>query len=173
MVNSYQAPSRKDKQHEHSHSQTTETNVVHEAAPVSKVLESKGKDVFTLRPQNSIQEATRMLHEKKVGALVVLDANGAIQGIVSERDVVQKLSGAHGYELGHSVEEIMTRNVITCHPEDTLISVLQRMTEGRFRHMPVVDNHSLIGIISIGDVVNYRLVELEYESLKLKQLIVG
>lgn len=173
MVNSYQAPSRKDKAHETTHSQTTETNTQHGTAAVAEILKKKGNVVYSIGAHNSILEATRMMHEKKVGALLVMEADGVIQGIVSERDVVRKVASSHGYDLVHTVEEIMTKSVQTCHPEDSLNSVLLRMTEGRFRHMPVLDNGALAGVISIGDITNHRVVELEYESLKLKQLIVG
>jgi CBS domain-containing protein len=173
MPSSYQAPSRKDKIQEKTHSQTPVTNASAETATVGKILESKGKDVFSLRPQNTLHEAVVQLKEKRIGALIVKDAAGKLQGILSERDIVRRLAETPGQTLSQKVEDIMTRDVKTCSPEDQLIAVLQTMTKGKFRHMPVVNGDIVVGIVTIGDVVNYRLQELEYESLQLKQLIVG
>ncbi|EEE47694.2 CBS domain-containing protein [Roseibium alexandrii] len=173
MPSSYQAPSRKDKIQEKTHSQTPVTNASTETATVGKILESKGKDVFSLRPQNTLHEAVVQLKEKRIGALIVKDAAGKLQGILSERDIVRRLAETPGQTLSQKVEDIMTRDVKTCSPGDQLISVLQTMTKGKFRHMPVVNGDIVVGIVTIGDVVNYRLQELEYESLQLKQLIVG
>jgi CBS domain-containing protein len=173
MPSSYQAPSRKDKIQEKTHSQTRVTNASAETATVGKILVSKGKDVFSLRPQNTLHEAVVQLKEKRIGALIVKDAAGKLQGILSERDIVRRLAETPGQTLSQKVEDIMTRDVKTCSPEDQLISVLQTMTKGKFRHMPVVNGDIVVGIVTIGDVVNFRLQELEYESLQLKQLIVG
>lgn len=173
MPSSYQAPSRKDKKHETTHSQTAQTNLSHEVATVSKILESKGGDVFALRPQNTLHEAVEILRDKRIGALIVKDADGKLLGILSERDIVRRLAETPGQTLGQKVEDIMTRKVETCAPGDPLISVLRKMTQGRFRHMPVLDGDAIVGLVTIGDVVNYRLNELEYKSLQLKQLIVG
>ncbi|ASP33841.1 CBS domain-containing protein [Labrenzia sp. VG12] len=173
MPSSYQAPSRKDKMQATTHSQTTESNLTHETATVRKILEKKGSDVFSLRPQNTLHEAVVMLRDKKIGAVVVKDSEGKLQGILSERDIVRRLAETPGQTLPQQVEDIMTKTVEVCQPDDALISVLRKMTAGRFRHMPVVDDGVLVGIITIGDVVNYRLTELEYEALQLKQLIVG
>ncbi|MBN9669449.1 CBS domain-containing protein [Roseibium aggregatum] len=173
MPSSYQAPSQKDKKQVSTHSQTPETNIKKEAATVRKVLDQKGSDVFALRPQNTLHEAVELLRDKRIGALIVKDAEGNLQGILSERDIVRKLADTPGQTLAQRVEDVMTVNVEVCAPDDPLISVLRRMTEGRFRHMPVVEDGSLAGMVTIGDVVNYRLTELEYEALQLKQLIVG
>lgn len=173
MPSSYQAPSRKDKMHATTHSQTPDTNLKHETATVRKILDQKGSDVFSLRPQNTLHEAVVMLRDKRIGAVVVKDADGKLQGILSERDIVRRLAETPGQTLPQKVEDIMTKTVEVCHPDDALITVLRKMTDGRFRHMPVVEDDALTGIITIGDVVNYRLTELEYEALQLKQLIVG
>ena len=173
MPSSYQAPSRKDKMHETTHSQTSDSNTSKETATVRKILDTKGKDVFALRPQNTLHEAVVMLKEKRIGALLVKGADGKLLGILSERDIVRRLAETPGQTLPQRVEDIMTTSVEVCSPDDPLITVLRKMTEGRFRHMPVIENDNIAGIITIGDVVNYRLNELEYESLKLKQLIVG
>ncbi|QDG76095.1 CBS domain-containing protein [Labrenzia sp. PHM005] len=173
MPSSYQAPSRKDKIHETTHSQSQQSNTSHEVVTVGKILDSKGKDIFALRPQNTLHEAVVMLKEKGIGALLVKDADGKLQGILSERDIVRRLAETPGQTLPQKVEDIMTRKVEVCSPNDPLIAVLRKMKEGRFRHMPVLDDDNIVGIVTIGDVVNYRLNELEYESLQLKQLIVG
>ncbi|MEM9630398.1 MAG: CBS domain-containing protein [Pseudomonadota bacterium] len=173
MPSSYQAPSRKDKMHETTHSQTSKSNTSSETATVRKILEKKGTDVFALRPQNTLHEAVVMLKEKRIGALLVKDADGKLLGILSERDIVRRLAETPGQTLPQRVEDIMTTSVETCEPDDLLISVLRKMTDGRFRHMPVMEDGAIAGMVTIGDLVNYRLNELEYESLKLKQLIVG
>ncbi|GAA0775497.1 CBS domain-containing protein [Roseibium denhamense] len=173
MPSSYQAPSRKDKMQKKTRSQTSTTNTGTETATVSRLLAGKGKDVFSVRPQNTLLEAAELLRDKRIGALVVKDAAGKLQGILSERDIVRRLAETPGKTLSQNVEDIMTRRVEVCAPDDALISVLRKMTEGRFRHMPVVEEDAVVGIVTIGDVVNYRLSELEYESLQLKQLIVG
>lgn len=173
MPSSYQGPSRKDKMSATTHSQSSESNLKHDTATVRKLLQSKGAEVFGLRPQNTLHEAVEMLRDKKVGALIVKDSEGKLQGILSERDIVRKLAETPGQTLAQRVEDVMTTAVETCELDDPLISVLRKMTDGRFRHMPVVEDGNLVGIVSIGDVVNYRLNELEYEALQLKQLIVG
>jgi len=173
MPSSYQGPSRKDKMQATTHSQSSESNLKQDTATVRKLLQSKGGEVFALRPQNTLHEAVEMLRDKRVGALVVKDSEGKLQGILSERDIVRKLAETPGQTLAQRVQDVMTTNVETCGLDEPLISVLRKMTDGRFRHMPVIDGGNLVGIVSIGDVVNYRLNELEYEALQLKQLIVG
>jgi CBS domain-containing protein len=159
--------------HESTHSQTAKSNTSSDTATVRKILEKKGTDVFALRPQNTLHEAVVMLKEKRIGALLVKDADGKLLGILSERDIVRRLAETPGQTLPQRVEDIMTTNVEVCGPDDLLISVLRKMTDGRFRHMPVMEDGAIAGMVTIGDLVNYRLNELEYESLKLKQLIVG
>ena len=104
---------------------------------------------------------------------MVTDQNGALQGILSERDIVRRLADTPGHTLPQLVEEIMTREVKTCAPEDLLIDVAKVMNEGRFRHLPVLKDGKLCGMITVGDVVSFRLKELEYEALRMKQMIVG
>ena len=173
MPSSYQAPSRQDKTHATTHSQSSKSNTSHETATVQKILDKKGSDIFSVRPQNTLLEAVEILRDKRIGALLVKDADGKLQGILSERDIVRRLADTPGQTLGQRVEDIMTTEVEVCAPGDPLLSVLRKMTDGRFRHMPVVAGDALVGMVTIGDVVNYRLNELEYEALQLKQLIVG
>ncbi|WP_153768890.1 CBS domain-containing protein [Labrenzia sp. CE80] len=173
MPSSYQAPSRKDKASAETFSQSAQTNTSKETATVQKILDNKGKGVFSIGPQSTLHEAVELLRDKHIGALPVLDSQGSLLGILSERDIVRRLADTPGQTLGQKVEEIMTRKVEVCEPSEALISVLRRMTEGRFRHMPAVFGDKVVGMVTIGDVVNYRLNELEYEALQLKQLIVG
>jgi CBS domain-containing protein len=173
MPASYQQPMRKDEKHETTHSQTVATNIATDMATVKSILDHKGDDVISIRPQDTLHDAVVVLRDKRIGALVVTDANGALQGILSERDIVRKLADAPGKTLPHKVEEVMTRDVEVCKADEPLVSVLRRMTKGRFRHMPVVDETGLVGMVTIGDVVNHRLTQLEHEALQMKQLIVG
>lgn len=175
MPASYQAPTRGDAESKDAKtvSQSASSNLAKDNATVSNLLEGKGEAVFSVSPDDTLQVAVGVLRDKGIGALVVTDASGALQGILSERDIVRKLAETPGQTLPQKVADNMTRAVETCSPSDPLMSVLRRMTEGRFRHMPVTDNGKLRGMVTIGDVVNYRLKELEHEALQLKQMIVG
>ncbi|MEL6198531.1 MAG: CBS domain-containing protein [Pseudomonadota bacterium] len=173
MPASYQAPMRRDRASKRTLSQSLETNMSTETATVQRLLEHKGGDVFSIRPQETLHRAVEILRDRRIGALMVTDAAGTLQGILSERDIVRKLADTPGRTLPQKVEEVMTREVEVCAPEEPLVSVLRRMTKGRFRHMPVVTEERLAGMVTIGDVVNYRLSELEQEALQLKQMIVG
>ncbi|SMP25695.1 CBS domain-containing protein [Shimia sagamensis] len=173
MPSSYQAPNRKSEAKTKSRSQTTDTNTASDVATVKNILDQKGDSVFSIRPQDTLGDAVKVLKERGIGALLVTDANGALQGILSERDIVRKLAETPGQTLPKQVSEVMTTSVQTCTPDEPMVSVLRRMTEGRFRHMPIADASGLVGMVTIGDLVNYRLMELEHEALQLKQLIVG
>jgi len=174
MPASYQAPTKGDAaQKDRTTSQSTSSNLAKENASVEHLLAQKGNAVFSVHPDDTLSIAVGALAEKRIGALVVTDENGALVGILSERDIVRKLSETPGQTLPQKVSDNMTAAVEACSPQDTLISVLRRMTEGRFRHMPVVADGKLCGMVTIGDVVNFRLKELEHEALQLKQMIVG
>ncbi len=170
---SYQAPTRGDKQDKSTYSQSTGSNLSQSQTTVAKLLEGKGDAVFSVRPNETIHTVVNILKEKHIGAVLVTDQNGALQGILSERDIVRRMADTPGQTLPQSVEDLMTKEVQSCAPDDTLNAVLKTMTEGRFRHMPVVRNGLLCGMITIGDVVHFRLKELEYEALRMKQMIVG
>lgn len=170
---SYQPPTRGDKGGPATRSQSVESNLSHTQSTVAKLLEGKGDAVFAVRPNDTIHSVVDILRDKHIGAVVVTDQNGALQGILSERDIVRRMADTPGQTLPQSVEDLMTREVQTCAPEDRLMDVLKSMTEGRFRHMPVLSDGNLRGVITIGDVVHFRLQELEYEALKMKQMIVG
>ena len=138
---------------------------------VRHILDSKGRDVATIAPTASVQDAIQALGSRRVGALVVSDAGKAILGIISERDVVKLIAGSGVGALDQPVSAHMTARVVTCALDDTIQSVMERMTAGRFRHMPVSVDDKLAGIVSIGDVVKGRLDEMAQESQALRQYI--
>lgn len=141
---------------------------------VTAILNQKGSTaVETIAGSVTLAEAAAKLAEKKIGALVVSENGERVDGIVSERDIV-KLVGRNGAEaLTHQVSEIMTRKVECADLGEHALKVLRRMTEGRFRHMPVVEDGKLRAVISIGDVVNFRLREMEMEKQALEGMIIG
>jgi CBS domain-containing protein len=119
---------------------------------VSTMLATKGNKLISITPEQSVKEAVALLDRYNIGALVVLDENGVLTGIFSERDVVRQLIHQNDL-LSQPVRNLMTAEVVTCMPQDDLMSVASVMTERRFRHLPVLDNGELLGIISIGDVL--------------------
>jgi CBS domain-containing protein len=138
---------------------------------VKAILAAKGGDVVTIEPSVSISAASRILAERRIGALVVIGADRHVIGILSERDIVQRLA-THGAEtLDLPLSEVMTRKITTCGLTDTISTVMERMTQGKFRHLPVVDQGRLMGIVSIGDVVKHRLAEMEREQSALRDYI--
>ena len=138
---------------------------------VKAILSAKGTEVLTIEPTTNLAVAARLLSERKIGALVVTGPDNRVVGIVSERDIVQELA-AHGpAALDLALTEVMTRKVTTCSASDTISSVMERMTAGKFRHLPVVEQGRLAGIVSIGDVVKYRLHEMESEQSALRDYI--
>ena len=173
MPASYQAPMRKDSEKKRTSSQSVSSNTGSEFLTVAHVLEGKVGTVFSITPDETLGQAVQALKEKGIGALIVTDAGGKLCGILSERDIVRKLADTPGQTLPQKVGDVMTRNVQTCVPSAPLVSVLKTMNIGKFRHMPVVEGETLLGMITIGDVVSFRLNELEHEAMQLKQLIVG
>jgi CBS domain-containing protein len=174
MPASYRPPVKADLEEKpRTLTQTVETNLKQGDTTVANLLSRKGGDTFSIRPQDTIATAVGVLRDRRIGALVVADDDGNLKGILSERDIVRKLAETPGQTLPQTVAENMTSNVVTCAPDDTLVSVLQRMSEGKFRHMPVIDNGKLAGMVTIGDVINHRLAELEHEALQMRQMIVG
>ena len=140
---------------------------------VEKILRDKGDWVATIRPDATIAEAVEMLNRERVGALVVSEVGGEVAGVLSERDIVRAL-GRFGEDLlSRPVDEIMTRNVISCEPGDTVGELMSEMTNRRIRHLPVVVEGRLRGIVSIGDVVKNRLDEVEFEASSLRSFIAG
>ncbi|MFN3888830.1 MAG: CBS domain-containing protein [Beijerinckiaceae bacterium] len=138
---------------------------------VRRILAAKGRDVVTISPTSSLAEAARLLTERRLGALVVTDSSGAVAGILSERDIVRSIA-AHGpASLDQPVSHCMTRDVVTTVDSATIQTVMSEMTDGRFRHLPVVEQGRLSGIVSIGDVVKHRLAEMEDEQQALREYI--
>jgi CBS domain-containing protein len=140
---------------------------------IAQILAGKSPDVVTTRPDATIAEVAKLLKAKRIGAVVVTDVDGGLCGIISERDLARGLAD-HGADLlTLRVGDLMTREVSTCSPDDGIDQLMQQMTEGRFRHLPVVADGRMIGIISIGDVVKHRLQELEQEAHMLHDYISG
>ena len=140
---------------------------------VETMLAAKGDKVVTLRPDATVATVIRMLKLESIGALVVSEDGEKILGIISQRDVVRALSDHGGEVLKVRVAELMTRSVKTCTPDANIKDVMAEMTRSRVRHLPVVRDGKLSGIISIGDVVKNRLEELETETSVLRDYIVG
>lgn len=141
---------------------------------VRQILAMKGgNDVVAIESEASIADAAILLSEKRIGALLVVGGDGMPKGILSERDIVRELGRRGDACLRDLVGDLMTTNLVTCSPDEKADDVLTKMTEGRFRHMPVVDNGAMAGLISIGDVVKARLSELAMEKDALEGMIKG
>ena len=140
---------------------------------VSHILGVKGRNVFTVRPTDTVETVTKLLGEKRIGAVVVTDMAGHIQGIVSERDVVRHIASDGAGVLKKLVSDIMTSNVHTCQDGDSEQELMALMTARRIRHLPVVQDGKLNGMISIGDVVKYRIEAIEREAEDMKAYIAG
>jgi CBS domain-containing protein len=138
---------------------------------VSHILQEKGRDVVTVAATVTIAEATKLLAAKRIGAVIVRDGGGAVGGILSERDIVRALAKSGADCLSHKVADYMTRDVVTCSEADSVDDLMEQMTRGRFRHLPVVEDRQLIGIVSIGDVVKTRIAETVFEAESLRAYI--
>ena len=138
---------------------------------VKAILSRKGSDVVTADPNATLAEAVRILAARRIGAVVVTGADRRIVGILSERDVVRVLGDKGPSALDLPIADVMTRKVTTCSMRDTVAELMERMTEGKFRHVPVVDDGRLAGIVSIGDVVKWRVHEIEDESAAMRDYI--
>ena len=138
---------------------------------VSHILKSKGRDVVTGHSGDTVHSVAQLLATRRIGAVVILNSSGAIEGIVSERDVVRVIATEGAGALGHKVSQIMTRKVKTCSETDSETELMALMTENRIRHLPVVANGMLTGMISIGDVVKFRIQAIENEAENMKAYI--
>jgi CBS domain-containing protein len=138
---------------------------------VTTILSTKGREVATISPTATVAEAAKVMADRKIGALVITGAGDRITGIVSERDIVRVLAKQGAAALQLPLNDVMTRKVVTCGPKDSISNLMELMTHGKFRHLPVVDSEKLAGIISIGDVVKIRLAELESEQSALREYI--
>ena len=140
---------------------------------IGQILGAKGGKVTTIAPDATIAEVARLLKQHRIGAVVVTEADGQLCGIISERDLAKGLADHGARLLDLRVRQLMTAEVVTCAPGDSLEKLMQTMTERRFRHLPVVQDGEMVGIISIGDVVKHRLLELEAETHLLHDYIAG
>jgi len=140
---------------------------------VSEILAQKGKQVITASEQATIQEVANLLAQHKIGAIVVQDDKDDVCGIVSERDLVKEIASNQSQALKQPVSSCMTHKVVSCDPDDTVDRLMEKMTAGRFRHLPVLDKGKLVGIISIGDVVKRKIEQAEREAEEMKRYIAG
>jgi CBS domain-containing protein len=138
---------------------------------ISIILASKGREVVTIAPSASLASAVGLLVEKRIGAVLILGADRRVVGILSERDVVRALAERGAGALEEPVSQTMTRKVSTCNENESVFNIMKRMTEGRSRHVPVVDQGQLVGIVSIGDVVKHRLHQMERDSATMHDYI--
>jgi CBS domain-containing protein len=139
---------------------------------VSQILRAKGDAVFTVAPTDTVGRVAELLHSKRIGALVVTEADRVV-GIVSERDIVRAVAGGDVKVTARPVSAYMTANVVFAEPGETLDSLLSRMTDRRIRHLPVCQAGRLVGIVSIGDLVKWKISEVEAEADGLKAYIAG
>jgi CBS domain-containing protein len=140
---------------------------------VEAILRGKGRAVATIRPDQTIAAALAALRARNIGALVVSEDGARVDGIISERDIVHGLADHGGVLLLQNVAAVMTRPVATCDPADSVANLMAEMTNRRIRHLPVVRDGRLAGIVSIGDLVKNRLDEIEYEARSLRSFIAG
>ena len=138
---------------------------------VKAILDAKGSNVVAIEPTADIATAAKLLAQHRIGAVLVHGPDHRIAGILSERDIVRALAERGSAALAEPVGQVMTRKVVTCAPSETVGTIMQRMTEGKFRHLPVLEDGRLAGVISIGDVVKLRLQEIENESAALRDYI--
>ena len=138
---------------------------------VRAILSNKGRDVAIVDPNTDLMSAARQMSERHIGALVVLGVDARVGGIISERDIIHALAQRGSGALSEPVSKVMTRKVATCSENETIPAIMERMTAGKFRHVPVVEEDRLVGIISIGDVVKHRIEEIEHETEALKDYI--
>ena len=138
---------------------------------VAQILATKGRDVVVTQPHRTLSEVAKILSDKGIGAIVITGANGEVVGIVSERDIVRAVARYGALALDHAVSRHMTAKVVTTHERAPLDSLMEVMTGGRFRHVPVVENGRLVGLISIGDVIKHHVADIETEQQALKDYI--
>jgi CBS domain-containing protein len=140
---------------------------------VSTILGGKGRAVLTAGPKDKVETVVKLLAEKRIGAVVVVSPAGAILGILSERDIVRHLASDGVGMMVMTVESVMTKNVRTAREHDSEAELMTLMTEHRIRHLPVVTNGKLVGMVSIGDVVKHRIATIERETEDIKAYIAG
>ena len=139
---------------------------------VQNILKTKGTTIYSISPDKTVSEAARQLTDRKIGSVVVLDG-ASLVGILSERDIVRAIAARGAACLDEHVSELMTRSVVTCTRDQTISNVMEMMSKGRFRHVPVIDDGAVVGVISIGDVVKHRLDETQEEVRQLAAYVAG
>jgi CBS domain-containing protein len=137
---------------------------------VRAILNSKGHNVLSVQPDAKLSAAVKILSERRIGAVLVMSGT-RVEGILSERDIVRVLGERGASVLDEPVGAVMTRKVVSCRPSDTVSGLMEVMTSGKFRHLPVMENERLIGLVSIGDVVKLRVKEYEDEQEALRDYI--
>jgi CBS domain-containing protein len=138
---------------------------------VEMILSSKGREVITTQSHKTLSEIAEVLSSRKIGAVIVADSLNQILGIISERDIVRAIAHKGAPALNDAVSIHMTTKVVTTTEYESLHTTVEKMTSGRFRHLPVLDGTRLVGIVSIGDVVKYRLAEVEHEHSAMRDYI--
>lgn len=138
---------------------------------VKAILAAKGGDIISIEPTATLAAAARMLSTHRIGAVLIRGAGGRLAGILSERDIVRAVAEQGADALAVSVGQAMTRKVTTCGENDSIADIMERMTAGKFRHMPVLRDGELIGLVSIGDVVKQRVEEVERDADALRDYI--
>jgi len=135
---------------------------------IGQILKSKPRGVMTARPEDSIQEIALRLSSRKIGAIVIVGESGKVAGIISERDIIRLIAEYGAKALGMPAKDGMTRDVISCTKSCTIEEIMDTMTRGRFRHLPVIEDDALVGIVSIGDVVKHHNAEVELEVTAMR-----
>ena len=138
---------------------------------VSSILKVKGKSVATAGPEDTLEAIAKRLAERRIGAIVIVEEGGQVAGIISERDIIRALSQNGSGALVLPVGEVMTKDVMTCNETSTIDQMMAVMTQGRFRHVPVVQDGALVGIVSIGDVVKHHIAEVEMEVTAMRDYL--
>ena len=138
---------------------------------VATILKLKGRSVSTARPDCSLLEVASKLHAKRIGAIVVVGDNGQVAGIISERDVIRAIAEGGVTALQRPISDVMTADVVSCQEASMLDELMELMTQGRFRHLPVMEDGALVGIISIGDVVKNHVAEVEKEATSMRNYL--
>lgn len=138
---------------------------------VEQILQLKGTDIYSVKPDAKIAEAVTILNEKNIGAVLVREQNGNVVGILSERDIVRRLGSRGAEALSMGVSECMTSNIYTCSVDASVDELMGMMTEKRIRHLPVTRDGNIVGVVSIGDVVKRKIEEAEQEAAALKEYI--
>lgn len=138
---------------------------------VARILSEKGRDVQTIQPHRTLAEAAKIMAERRIGAAVVTGADQSVLGILSERDIVRAVATAGGEALTHPVSRYMTARVVTCPEKLGIDEAMEIMTNGKFRHLPVVEGGHLVGIVSIGDIVKRHIEKIEAETRAMREYI--